>query len=100
MDIAQQSSKDGCLVKSGHCLSTAAAIRSGTPQKSAFQCIALPAICTLCLFNVLIKFVLHNIQFLTQWELANENRPCNNTCLYLKLYCGELMNNCLSWVIL
>ena len=73
MDIAQQSLKGGCLVTSGHCLFTAAAIQSDALQKSAFQCIALPAICTLCLFNVLIKFVLHKIQFLTQWELANES---------------------------
>ena len=73
MDIAQQTSKSGCLVTSGHCLSTAAAIRSSALQKSAFQCHALPAIRTLCLFNVLIKFVLHKIKFLTQWELANES---------------------------
>ena len=73
MDNAQQSLKGGCLVTSGHCLFTAAAIRSGALQKSAFQSIALPAIRTLCLFNVLIKFVLHKIQFLAQWELANES---------------------------
>ena len=72
MNIAQQSLKSGCLVTCGHCLSTAAAIKSGTLPKCRPAKWTTSNSYSLFVYNrtVLIKLVLHKIQFLTQREHA------------------------------